>query len=70
MGYPIIGDRKYGSNRVNDAFYDMGVRNQLLHAYRLVFPKSNDTRFAALSEKTLTCALPKLFGQIMTPKKE
>ncbi len=70
MGYPIIGDRKYGSNRVNDAFYDMGVRNQLLHAYRLVFPKSNDARFAALSEKTLTCALPKLFGQIMTPKKE
>lgn len=70
MGYPIIGDRKYGSNRVNDAFYDMGVRNQLLHAHRLVFPKSSDARFAALSEKTLTCAPPKLFQQIMTPQKE
>lgn len=68
MGAPIIGDRKYGSVRVNEAFYDTGVRNQLLHAYKLVFPKTDDARFADLSERTLTCRLPKQFEQLMTPR--
>lgn len=66
MGYPIIGDRKYGSSTINKKFYDIGVRNQLLHAYKLVFPKNNEECFVDLSEMTLTCELPALFEQLMT----
>lgn len=65
MGYPIIGDRKYGSEKINRKFYDTGVRNQLLHAYKLVFPQNDDTRFSDLSEMTLTCALPEMFERLL-----
>lgn len=65
LGYPVLGDRKYGSRRENEAFYDTGVRNQLLHAYKLVFPKNDDARFADLSQKTLTCSLPMQFERLM-----
>ncbi len=68
LGVPIIGDQKYGTARINAAFYDMNVRNQLLHAYKLVFPKNDDERFAELSERTLTCNVPKLFAQLMTDR--
>lgn len=66
LGFPIIGDRKYGSAKVNEAFSDTGVRNQLLHAYKLVFPKTDDARFADLSQQTLTCNLPRQFERLMT----
>lgn len=66
MGYPIIGDRKYGSSKANKQFYDTGVRNQLLHAYKLVFPEIDDRSFLDISEMTITCALPELFERLMT----
>ena len=69
MGYPIIGDRKYGNNKINELFYDTGVRNQLLHAYKLVFPKISEESFLELSERTLTCELPELFERLMTDRK-
>lgn len=38
LGYPIIGDRKYGDNDTNGIFKNIyGLNNQWLHAYRLVF---------------------------------
>lgn len=36
---PIIGDRKYGLREVNDKFKDLGINNQILLAYKLVFGK-------------------------------
>ncbi|MDE7206854.1 MAG: RluA family pseudouridine synthase, partial [Lachnospiraceae bacterium] len=57
---------KYGSSKINKEFYDTGVRNQLLHAYKLVFPKNSEERFSDLSERTLTCELPTLFERLMT----
>lgn len=68
MGHPIIGDRKYGNRKINAQFYDTGVRNQMLHAYKLVFPKNSEECFLGLSELTLTCELPKLFEQLMTSR--
>lgn len=39
IGYPIIGDMKYGSSKINQAYYKSHkVNHQLLHAYRLEFP--------------------------------
>lgn len=37
MGYPVIGDRKYGKSDVNDEFRKKyGLENQWLHGYRIV----------------------------------
>lgn len=37
MGYPVIGDRKYGKSDVNDEFRKKyGLENQWLHGYRMV----------------------------------
>lgn len=39
IGFPIIGDMKYGDAKVNQSMYDQyKVKYQLLHAYRLEFP--------------------------------
>lgn len=70
MGHPIIGDRKYGSSKINEKFYDTGVRNQLLHAYKLVFPEITDDSFSDISEKTITCALPKVFERLMAQEEQ
>lgn len=65
IGYPIIGDRKYGSSKINDLFSDTGVRNQVLHAYKLIFPKMKDEPFSDLSELTITCKLPKQLERLL-----
>ena len=40
LGHPIGGDKKYGNEEFNRLLKDeYGVKYQLLHAYRLVFPK-------------------------------
>ena len=37
MGYPVIGDRKYGRHNVNEEFrINFGLDNQWLHGYRIV----------------------------------
>jgi len=37
LGYPVIGDRKYGNRRVNEEFKNRyGLTDQWLHGYRLV----------------------------------
>lgn len=39
IGHPILGDMKYGDERINKKYYDSHkVNHQLLHAYRLEFP--------------------------------
>ncbi len=38
IGYPIIGDMKYGKKDLNDLFRkEANIRSQMLHAYRIVF---------------------------------
>ena len=37
-GFPLIGDTKYGSRRVNERVkHEFGLTTQLLHAYKLEF---------------------------------
>lgn len=39
IGHPIIGDMKYGNQKINKKYYESHhVDHQLLHAYRLEFP--------------------------------
>ncbi len=42
IGHPILGDGKYGDERVNRILRSQcGVTGQLLHAYRMEFPNGN-----------------------------
>lgn len=43
IGHPIIGDYKYGNQKQNEHFRaEYGLRNQLLHAYRVEFPECHE----------------------------
>lgn len=65
IGHPIIGDYKYGDKKVNDKWKETyGVKAQLLHAYRLDFPKMQEG-FEDLSEKTLIADLPKIYEKMI-----
>lgn len=63
LGHPLIGDTKYGRKELNDHYRKLGIRNQMLHAYRLEFPEMNGI-FSDLSTKTLTAPEPKEFRKI------
>ena len=65
IGHPIIGDLKYGDPATNHAYSKMGVRHQLLHAHKLVFPESCETAFAKTSDMILECAAPDLFQTLL-----
>lgn len=42
LGFPIIGDIKYGNKKVNDRFRnEYKVMNQALSAYKVIFPEIN-----------------------------
>lgn len=67
LGHPIIGDAKYGTASVNRLYAKKGVKGQLLHAYKLIFPVScDDGRFAHLSGKVLTCPAPNIFDKLLS----
>ncbi|MDE6621370.1 MAG: RluA family pseudouridine synthase [Lachnospiraceae bacterium] len=65
LGHPIIGDTKYGDFKVNQFYAPQGVRSQLLHAHKLIFPKSDDERFVQLSGQVLECPLPAVFDVLL-----
>lgn len=64
IGHPIIGDYKYGSAAINKKYASLGVTTQLLHAYRLVFPPTQEERFHNISQLVLTCPEPEIFEKI------
>ena len=66
LGYPIIGDTKYGFTDVNHKYTSLGIQSQMLHAYRLAFPSIDEERFHNLSGLVLTCKEPELFGKVLS----
>lgn len=65
MGYPIIGDGKYGAPKVNQHFRkNYGLNHQLLHSWWLKMPELQGD-FAHLSEKPFMAKPPELFLRIM-----
>ncbi len=64
IDHAIIGDYKYGEERLNKRYQSIGVVSQLLHAQRLVFPETTQERFAKLSGLVLTCPEPELFNKV------
>lgn len=64
-GHPIIGDSKYGDQRINDHYrQSCRIKRQLLHAWRIEMPEMTG-EFAYLSKKTFTADLPKEFTSLM-----
>ncbi len=65
IGHPLLGDYKYGNNRLNEPFKQQyHLSSQLLHAYRLEFPKLTGT-LVGLSGRTIIAPLPKIFEKIL-----
>ena len=68
IGHPVVGDPKYGSRNRNAYFArTYGLRSQLLHAGRIVFPDS-DGPLGYLSGKVFTARRPELFEKVLSGK--
>lgn len=68
VGHPIIGDTKYGNEKVNREYSKLGVKHQLLHAHKLVFPKNDNIDFKNTSNMVLECEMPEIFKHVMEKK--
>lgn len=65
IGHAIAGDFKYGDKENNNYFKSKyGCKDQLLHAYRLEFPKIEGA-LSALSDKVLIAPLPAIFQRVL-----
>lgn len=65
IGHPLLGDLKYGNKKTNEACLSRGIRRQLLHAFRVEFPRSGMEGVAPGGEE-LTAPLPADFEKILT----
>lgn len=64
QGHEIIGDSKYGNPIVNQKYrQEHGVKHQLLHAYRLVFPEEIET-IETLVGREFIAPLPAVYKKI------
>lgn len=65
LGYPIIGDNKYGNVRLNEAFRErFGLKHHLLHAGTITFPKGDGKLHYPFLGKTFHADVPELFREI------
>lgn len=65
IGHPIVGDYKYGMEAVNArARKQYGVKSQLLHSWKLEFPKLS-APFTQVSGRTITAPLPAEFLRVL-----
>lgn len=63
-GFPVIGDSKYGSPRINGQIKKrFGLTTQLLHAYKLNFSKEIP-QLPGLAGQVITAGLPEEFARI------
>lgn len=60
IGHPVLGDYKYGDRIFNETLH---LKYQMLHAYRLEFPKL-EGEFSALSEKKFVATEPEKYKRI------
>ncbi|MDO4273286.1 MAG: RluA family pseudouridine synthase [Eubacteriales bacterium] len=65
MGHPLAGDAKYGEKEFNRLYREKyGLKHQLLHAYKLEFPKT-EGKLERLSGKIFIAPVPELFHRII-----
>lgn len=64
IGHPLIGDTKYGYEKINKQFDKASLHAQLLHAYRIEFPSCSEGIGSKLNEKVIIAPIPSLFQKI------
>ena len=65
-GHPLLGDTKYGDNKLNRKMQsEYSLHHQLLHAGRICFPKEAEGPLAKVSGQTFTAPLPHKFAEIL-----
>lgn len=65
-GHPLIGDTKYGDEKLNRQMQTKyALHHQLLHAGRICFPAEEEGALAKVSGKTFTAPLPPKFDTIL-----
>ncbi len=65
MGHPLIGDTKYGTEKVNRLYQKRyGLTHQLLHSYRMELPDI-EGELSYLSGKVIEAPLPEEFANIL-----
>lgn len=61
IGFPLVGDPKYGNRLLNEKRKKQyGISHQLLHAYRVVFPELSE-KLTDVSGLEIKAPLPELF---------
>lgn len=64
IGHPLLGDYKYGDREWNDKYRKQyGIKYQLLHAYKVVFPYL-DEPFTDISEREFLSPPPEIFNKV------
>ena len=67
IGHPLIGDFKYGNEKVNRRLkQEYGLEYQLLHAYRVTFPKITEGVGMSVSGREFTAPEPEQFKVVKT----
>ena len=65
LGHPLIGDFKYGNTKVNKSLQQAyGLEHQLLHAFRVEFPETEEPTGLKLSGQIISAPCPEQFKQI------
>lgn len=63
IGFPLLGDDKYGDSKWNKAYYQKDIpRGQMLHAYRIFFPSFEENH--PLSGKEFIAPEPAYFEKL------
>ncbi len=66
MGHPILGDPKYGDNKLNERYKEKGVRSQLLACVRVEFPEMEEPEMAELSGRAVKAPAPSVFDRVLS----
>ncbi|MFR5602187.1 MAG: RluA family pseudouridine synthase [Lachnospiraceae bacterium] len=65
IGHPILGDPKYGNARINRQMEQAyGLKNQLLHSWKLVMPENLPAPLDHLSGASFYAPLPSMFSKV------
>lgn len=60
INHPVLGDNKYGNRKRNS---ELKVKGQLLYAYKLMFPKTDELCLRLVSGKSVSIELPQEFNK-------
>jgi len=65
LGFPVLGDYKYGNTKINNEYkYKYGIETQLLHSYRIVFNEMSQ-ELSNLSEQEFIAEMPLLYEKLL-----